>query len=108
MVVALNNDNINTVSGSKCSCGNVSIPPQVYCRTCQQKPEVIQIPLKGKILSLTRLHVPAKGFPAPLGIALVELQLPYRIICNFRAENEYEIGDTVKLTIENDKFIIAD
>lgn len=98
----------DSIKGSTCSCGINSIPPEDFCLKCGQIPETVVIKPEGEILTFTLVHVTASGFKPPLGIAIVELDDKFIIMCNTRSECQYNIGEKVGLEIIDDKFYIKE
>jgi len=92
----------------KCRCGTKSNSETDLCAICGERIEPIEIESKGMVLSFTRLHVPVKGFPQPLGIAIVELQDDFRIMCNTRSDRVYSIGEEVSIEFTNEHWYISE
>ncbi len=90
--------------GSKCErCGKVFFPPRNLCPDCRRKGNVRPYKLKGRgrILSLTQVHVPAPGFEkqVPYYLALIEMEEGPRILAQLTdvGQEPVDIGDEVEI-----------
>lgn len=105
-IIKLGGNLTEELVGSKCKCGIVSVPAIELCSRCNSVPVPISFPSNGTILTYTKVHVTAASFEAPLGIALVELPDEIKLMCNFNADTSYNIGDEVKITMKENRWII--
>ena len=64
-----------TLTGTKCSCGKVYMPPRAMCECGNDKLVPFTFAGKGTIISYTEIHVALAGFErqVPYNIALIKL-----------------------------------
>ncbi|MFX1482860.1 MAG: Zn-ribbon domain-containing OB-fold protein [Promethearchaeota archaeon] len=70
--------------------------------------EHLRVLNRGTVQSHTTLQMPPEGFPAPLSMALVELESGAMILCLARSpsESSVSIGDEVEVTLDSeDRFL---
>ncbi len=86
------------------ACRAIHFPPRSRCLQCGSRDsEEVRLRGRGRVLSLTRIFQPARGFNDAVGtlIALVELQEGIRItaqLTDVEAE-EVEIGQEVEMVV---------
>ncbi|MEM2281980.1 MAG: Zn-ribbon domain-containing OB-fold protein [Candidatus Hadarchaeales archaeon] len=89
--------------GTRCTnCGKVFFPPRYLCSSCGRKGSLQPYKVKGRgrIVSFTKVHVPAPGFEkqAPYFLALIELEEGCRVLAQLTdVSGEVKIGDEVEM-----------
>lgn len=84
------------------ACGVASVVKRPRCPRCRGTLQAREESAVGTVLSWTVLHVPAEGFEAPLGIALVGLDGGANAVANFDAASPPEIGRRVSIAVGED------
>lgn len=62
-------------------------------------PEPLPDEISGRLLSATILHRPPEGFPAPLGLALVEARKGWATLAHYPGESSLQPGLSVRLRL---------
>lgn len=86
-----------TLTGTKCSCGKLYMPPRAMCECGKDKLVPVTFAGKGTIVSYTEIHIAPAGFErqVPYNIALVKLD-EGPVISGVVVDKNIKIGDHVR------------
>jgi len=89
---------------SRCTCGHISLPPEIICPECRKKMVREKVDGEGNVLSTTVLYSTAAGFQSPVYLAIVSLDIGCALIC--RAEAELHEGARVRVELSGNFYSI--
>ncbi len=80
------------------ACGDIRFPPRQTCSACgATQAEWTSLAPGGVVYSRTRIHAGLPQFPAPLDVAIIDLDDDVRLVCSLLDYDACPIGTRVEI-----------